>query len=337
MGFKERLLGRIRRVRTRPKDPFAICQSVSGAFLDTIQIDPSGIIRIQGWSDNDFDPARAPSIQIDGNPVPFLQLFRFKRPDVVNTQRVEFSYAGLTLEYLIPDSMTGPAHVLELNLDGHSKLSFECGLSFWQPHYRRALNLTEVLHREQIYGWGPPNTQVSAEILDLASNLEGPLLDFGCGRGVLIEELRRLGKEAYGLELDTERIRNCIPPERMEIITLYDGILPSPFKDGMFQSVFCSEVLEHVPDYEAAIKDIARVAKKTAIFTVPDVSGIPLGFRHGTVPWHLLESTHLNFFNQQSLGRALKPYFPKIEFSRVGWSRLNDAGFYGSLVAVCWR
>lgn len=68
---------------------------------------------------------------------------------------------------------------------------------------------------------------------------------------------------------------------------------------------------------------------------MPDIAVLPLGTRHRLVPWHLLESTHVNFFTQRSLGHALTPFFPKVEFGRMSLCGLNDTTFYVSLVAVC--
>ncbi len=337
MWLLERLLRAPRPDRAGGASSHEIARPAAGGFLDSIQIDASGIIRITGWSLQEFDVRFAPAVRLDAVPVPLLQHFRFSRPDVVWKQRPGFSHAGLALDYLIPESMPGRASTLDLDLDEDRHLHITGDFQFLHPHYRPLFNVPEVLHRNQIYGSGPPNAVVNSEVLDLARELPGPLLDFGCGQGALLGELRRLGIDAYGLELDSEMIRRAIPAEVRDAITLYDGRLPSPFEDGQFRSVFCSEVLEHISDYEAAIADIARVATEQVVFTVPDASAIPLGFRHGVVPWHLLEATHVNFFNQQSLARALRHFFPKIEFGRIGRSHFNDTGYYVSLVAVCWK
>jgi len=192
--------------------------------------------------------------------------------------------AGLALDYLVPESMIGSSTVLDLDLGGNSKLRFEADFNFVSPHYHRLLSTGEVLHREHIYASGPPNVAVHPEVLELAKELKGPLLDFGCGRGVLVAELQRAGMEAYGLELDTRVIKESILPQAAGAITLYDGSFPSPFEDGRFRSVVCSEVLEHIADYQGALRDIARLATEKVIFTVPDASAIPVGFRHGAVP-----------------------------------------------------
>ncbi len=316
---------------------FAIAQPALGGFVDSIEVDPCGIIRITGWLKSDFDTRSAPSIRLDGQSVPFLQFFRFRRPDVVWAERTLPLHAGLALDYLVPEPMIGRASVLELDLDENRRLRFNADFGFINPDYRPLFNAREVFHREHIYGSGAPNKIASSEVVEVARALPGPLLDFGCGRGVLIGELRRLGTEAYGLELDTELIRSSIPSETKSIVTLYNGSFPSPFEDGCFRSVICSEVLEHIPDYQSAIADIARIATEQVVFTVPDASAIPLGFRHGAVPWHLMESTHINFFNQQSLEFALRPSFSKMEFGRTGWCQFNDSPYYVSLMALCWK
>ncbi|MGI8960408.1 MAG: class I SAM-dependent methyltransferase [Bryobacteraceae bacterium] len=240
------------------------------------------------------------------------------------------------LEYLVPESMASRSvQSVSVELDKDSRHRFDGPFEFVNPHYRLLFETEQVYHRENIYGCGPPNPIAQPEALELAKDLSDPILDFGCGSGALVEELERAGLKAQGLELDTPMIRESLHAANRLSVTLYDGRFPSPFPSGSFKSVFCSEVLEHIPDFESAIRDIARLATEKVIFTVPDASAIPTGFRHALVPWHLLEGTHVNFFTQTSLMRALQPHFSSIEFGRVGACRMNDSLFHVSLVAVC--
>ena len=54
-----------------------------------------------------------------------------------------------------------------------------------------------------------------------------------------------------------------------------------PFPDRAFASVVASEVIEHMPNYRDAIQDIARVASRQVLFTVPDNSVLPVCAPHG--------------------------------------------------------
>lgn len=325
------LLRRLTR-RGQSSIAFRIARSTAGLFIDYVQVDLGGIIRLLGRSKGDeFDAQSVPSVCLDKTPVPFLQSFRFRR------QRRATFETLVALEYLVPQDMAGSATVLLIDLKEGGKCRFKWDFHFIVPHYRLLFDSREVLHRSDIYGSGPPTPAIHPETLALAKQLKGPLLDFGCGRGALISGLRRFGTEAFGLELNSAVIRESISPQEAPFITLYDGTFPSPLETGRFRSVICTEVLEHIPDYDAAIKDIARLAGEKVVFTVPDTSAIPVGFRHGVVPWHMLEGSHVNFFTQQSLRQALEPYFSKIEFGRSGLFYFYDSMYFVSLTATCWK
>ncbi|MGI9069904.1 MAG: class I SAM-dependent methyltransferase [Bryobacteraceae bacterium] len=306
-------------------------------FWDRIEVDPGGILRIVGWSKSRFKSKMVPRVSLDAEGVPFLQHYRVARPDVSESlSKLVIPHFGLVLEYLVPESMAArPFQSISVMLNDNSCHRFEGLFEFVNPHYRGLFESEWVYHRVNIYGSGPPNPIAQPEALELAKQLSDPILDFGCGSGALIQELQRAGLNAQGLELDTPMIRESLYAANRSSVTLYDGRFPSPFPSGSFKSVFCSEVLEHIPDFESAIRDIARLATEKVMFTVPDASAIPTGFRHTLVPWHLLEGTHVNFFTQTSLTRALQPHFSRIEFGRVGACRMNDSLFHVSLVAVC--
>jgi SAM-dependent methyltransferase len=319
-----------------PFTTFTVARQVKLFFMDRIEIDPSGVIRVGGWSRVPFESKTVPRVYLDHETVPFVQHYRVTRPDVESTiQGIKVLQAGLVFEYIVPESMCS-RQFQSISVDADNlKVHFAGPFDFINPHYRGLFDSPQVYHRENIYGSGPPNSAINSAVLALARTLEGPVLDFGCGSGALITDLRARGIEAHGLELDTPVIRESIKPVIRPFIKLYDGDLPSPFSAGDFNSVFCSEVLEHIPQYEGAIAEIACLATKKAILTVPDASAIPLGYPHLLIPWHLLEGTHVNFFNQTNLRRALEPHFSKIDFGRICPCTMNDSSFHVSLVAVC--
>jgi hypothetical protein len=294
-------------------------------LVDRICVDPCGLIRLEGWWKGVFEEETLPVVYLDGARIPFLQHFRFTRPDVP---------IGLALEYLVPDTLVGTFRALEVTL-GDRSFRFASSFSFVTPHYKSLFNSSAVWHRGNIYGSGPPNSVVDPEIFELARQLPPPLLDFGCGKGALLSRLQQLGIEAYGIEVFSEGLRAAILPDVSDRITFYDGSFPTRFENGQFNSVVCSEVLEHIPNYADALEEIARITRRSAFFTVPDAGAIPAGFRHGVVPWHLLEATHVNFFNQTSLTNELRRHFPKVQIGRIGSTYINETRAFISLTAVC--
>jgi Methyltransferase domain len=315
---------------------FDLARPIPDGFFDRVEVDPAGILRIIGWSRNRFESNMVPHLSLDGESVPFLQHYRVARPDITEPlSKLVIPHFGLVLEYLVPELMAARSfQSISIVLSDSSCHQFEGPFQFVSPHYRPLFETEQVYHREHIYGSGPPNPVAQPEAVALAKELSDPILDFGCGRGALVEELQRAGLKAHGLEIDTQLTRESLQSNRSSV-TLYDGRFPSPFPAGSFKSVFCYEVLEHIPDFESAIRETSRLATEKVIFSVPDASAIPIGFRHTLVPWHLLEGTHVNFFTQKSLARALEPHFSSVEFGRVGACRMNDSLFHVSLVAVC--
>jgi 2-polyprenyl-3-methyl-5-hydroxy-6-metoxy-1,4-benzoquinol methylase len=92
-------------------------------------------------------------------------------------------------------------------------------------------------------------------------------------------------------------------------IILYEGNLPLPYADKSFDSVTAIEVLEHVSDPHSVARELMRIARSSIFVTVPDMACIPFSYPTNTVPWHLLEGTHVNFFTALSLASIFRPAF----------------------------
>lgn len=150
-----------------------------------------------------------------------------------------------------------------------------------------------------------------------------------------MKRLRARGIEARGIEIDRPGIRDALEADMRASILLYDGRLPAPFADRSFASVTCVEVLEHCDSPSAIVSELERLTRDRCVVTVPDMSAIPICFQHRVVPWHLLESTHVNFFTQASLEALLRERFREVAMARIGVDAVNGTRFWTSLAAVC--
>ena len=123
-----------------------------------------------------------------------------------------------------------------------------------------------------------------AKTLELIKRLKTPgsFLDVGCGTGLI---LRHLPKGSTGLDINPRNIKQAKlhAPEAKLIV---GDIEKMPFKGKSFDTIICTDVLEHLVDLQNALKEIFRVLK-------------PGGLCIGSVPranflWRLrfLSSTH---------------------------------------------
>lgn len=142
------------------------------------------------------------------------------------------------------------------------------------------------------------------------------LLDVGAGSGILVEEARRLGFEAFGIEpshwLQEQARRRSLPVEL--------GTLPHPALPGPFDAVLLVDVIEHVSDPVGLLRESARVLAPGGeiVVVTPDVgSWAPrlLGWRW----WHF-RVAHIGYFDRSTLERALRAAdLTPIRMSRPSW------------------
>ena len=98
------------------------------------------------------------------------------------------------------------------------------------------------------------------------------LLDVGCGEGVLVEQwARALGdRRVVGIDLDdpalhAEWAKRSAPNLEYRVMKAEN----LPFADGEFDVATAIEVLEHVPDPDHTVAEMARVAQGWLLVSVP--------------------------------------------------------------------
>ena len=98
----------------------------------------------------------------------------------------------------------------------------------------------------------------------LAPQLKGKLLDFGCGRKPY--EILFNVDEYIGIDIE----KSGHDHTRSKVDVYYDG-KHIPFPDAVFDSLFCSEVLEHIFNPHEILREVNRVLKPgaKALFTAP--------------------------------------------------------------------
>jgi SAM-dependent methyltransferase len=132
------------------------------------------------------------------------------------------------------------------------------------------------------------------------------LLDVGCGEGVLTHRwAQRLGdqRRVVGIDLDdpalhAEWAKRTAPNLEYRVMKAEN----LPFADGEFDAATAIEVLEHVPDAEHTVAEMARVAKRWLLVSVPrEPLWRGLNMARGAY-WKELGNTpgHLNHWSKRS-------------------------------------
>lgn len=116
-------------------------------------------------------------------------------------------------------------------------------------------------------------------LLSLGGRLDGKrVLEIGCGRGIGVEVIfRHFGaSHVTALDVDPQMIAlakkrlSAYNQDRLELSVGEATELPAG--DATFDAVFDFGILHHVPDWQRAVKEIARVLKPGGLFYFEEVT-----------------------------------------------------------------
>lgn len=141
----------------------------------------------------------------------------------------------------------------------------------------------------------------------------GKVLDVGCGDGTTLNYIssKREYEELHGIEISEKAAKIAKSKGiKCEICNAEDKL---PYESEYFDTIICSEVLEHLIFPERVLKEIYRVAKRNAtiILSVPNTGYIKyrLKLLAGLSPFEqgrYSSTEHLHFWTKESFQKFLK-------------------------------
>jgi len=158
------------------------------------------------------------------------------------------------------------------------------------------------------------------DIVDIVDKDVERILDIGCAFGVTGEKLKERGaKVVVGVELSSQAYKEA--RTRLDKVILGDvEKLNLPFRDGYFDCIIYSDVLEHLIDPWATLKKHRRLLREggSLIASIPNVRHYRVVKKLVMGKWDyqergVLDSTHLRFFTLNSIKKMFQDTDFRIE------------------------
>lgn len=109
----------------------------------------------------------------------------------------------------------------------------------------------------------------------IGKELEGGILEIGCGIGETTNLLSNKYKKSYitAIDYDIEQINIAKRNNKLKNVKFMQGdATNAKFKNSSFDYVIETDVFHHIKDYPKAIKEVCRVLKKNGCFYLIDIS-----------------------------------------------------------------
>lgn len=129
----------------------------------------------------------------------------------------------------------------------------------------------------------------------------GKVLDVGCGNGRFLTTMRTLGWEVQGVEFSEAGVNAA----RMSGLSVHHGDLASAaFADGSFDLITARHVIEHIPEAQAFMAELARVLKPGGRLVIETPSSAALGRQWFNTHWYANDvPRHLFLYSPTNLER----------------------------------
>lgn len=175
----------------------------------------------------------------------------------------------------------------------------------------------------------PSVTEVVLRMLAEHSHRFTSILDVGCGANLTYDlPLSQRGKKVTGVEFARAFLELAPPHPGISLVQADATRLP--FRTACFDAVVCSETVEHVPDDEGVISEIARVLKPGALFffTVPNLWNAArlIGMVRTLSPRVTLMEGHLREYSPAQVRRLLASRFRVVREYPVGFGWTGPRG-----------
>lgn len=164
----------------------------------------------------------------------------------------------------------------------------------------------------------------------IASRARGRCLDIGCGRGYGFDYLKSKCMSCTGLDISENFLQEA-RVQYPEITFVHQNAEKLPFDDASFDTITSFEVIEHIEDDQAFLREIVRVAAPEAVVAISTPNRIfASGARRKP-----LNRFHVREYVADEFRELLEPNFAEVSFYGQSEGRTDNASsasFANSLI-----
>lgn len=178
------------------------------------------------------------------------------------------------------------------------------------------------------YNLQNPAVKLYLKELEKLKNITGPgrALDIGCAYGVFLDLAKKYGWDPHGVEISQ---KSSVYARKHFKIPVFSGkVEQAKFRTGSFELVTMWDLIEHLQDPLATLKEVKRILKKDGYVLILTINidsliGKLSGFSPKTKDL-LYDRQHNYFFSSKTLAKMLKKTgFYQIETIDTAGSQIN--------------
>ncbi len=194
-----------------------------------------------------------------------------------------------------------------------------CGLLFYDPqptpeaireYYSSPIGYIDSIDKELEKKRADPHAfdALHAQAMERIERFhpeKGTLLDVGCAHGFFLDYARKRGWKVRGVELARKTADYAKKEFGLDVVN--SSLIDAGFPEGSFDAVVMLEVLEHVMDPVAELREIARVLRKGGVVYITTPNFDSLTSREFKQAWECKSyPNHLFYFTRNSINALLR-------------------------------
>jgi 2-polyprenyl-3-methyl-5-hydroxy-6-metoxy-1,4-benzoquinol methylase len=226
----------------------------------------------------------------------------------------------------------------------------DCGLVFVNPRPEYTGEEFDKLYSEEYFsapymrfygeGGGEQTNEPFRSRLDWIEEHKkrGRLLDIGCASGGFLLAAKERGWDVYGVE--ASKTASKMARERHKLNVTTGMIYEAGLKDGFFDVVTASDVMEHVESPRAFLKEINRILRPGGLLyiAVPDFDGLyysaALALSRFSHRNYFVLPHHVYFFDRRTARRYLREAGFSVLDERSSEANISKRGLRGKVMLL---